>query len=177
MARYRRIDVGALQGRGAEPTQGTDAGAPEPSPLDTGALEAVRARRAGLRSAMGMLEHALAAPAPGRDEAWVDGVRAALATLRQVWTDHVVETEAPGGFLDELVSEAPRLANQAARLRAEHAEIMRDLVALEEALHPASDPEAVRTSLTSVLSALARHRQSGADLLYEAYDVEIGGGA
>ena len=41
------------------------------------------------------------------------------------------------------------------------------------------DPEWVerlRSVLTSLLVALARHRQRGADLVYEAYAVDIGGG-
>jgi hypothetical protein len=34
----------------------------------------------------------------------------------------------------------------------------------------------MRTDLTALLVALAKHRQRGADLIYEAYDVDIGGG-
>jgi hypothetical protein len=36
--------------------------------------------------------------------------------------------------------------------------------------------ERKRADLTTLLVALARHRQRGADLVYEAYDVDIGGG-
>ena len=52
------------------------------------------------------------------------GVRDALTTLHEVWTRHIVETEAPGAFLDELVSDAPRLATPTSRLRREHSEIL-----------------------------------------------------
>jgi hypothetical protein len=34
----------------------------------------------------------------------------------------------------------------------------------------------VREQVTSVLSDLIRHRQRGADLVYRAYAVDIGGG-
>jgi len=34
----------------------------------------------------------------------------------------------------------------------------------------------IRAELTTLLVALARHRQRGADLVYEAYDVDLGGG-
>ena len=34
----------------------------------------------------------------------------------------------------------------------------------------------MRAELTALLVALARHRQRGADLVYEAYAVDIGGG-
>ena len=36
--------------------------------------------------------------------------------------------------------------------------------------------EDLRVELTALLAALARHRQRGADLVYEAYAVDLGGG-
>ena len=36
--------------------------------------------------------------------------------------------------------------------------------------------EAIRESLVDVLRSISRHRQRGADLVYEAYHVDIGGG-
>jgi len=165
MARYRRIDVGTLK-------------TPTP-PLDD-----VRTRRAGLKVVMSNLELALAAPAPHR-ATWVAGVRDALHAVHEVWTRHIVETEAPGAFLDELVSESPRLSTPASRLRREHVEILETIVREEDRL--ASPPEegdsyeawaeATRVELTALLAALARHRQRGADLVYEAYAVDLGGGS
>ncbi len=163
MARYRRFDaLGA---------------AVLPSPE----LEDVRLRRAGLKAVMSGLEIALAAPAPQRD-AWLDGVRDALDAVHEVWTRHIVETEAPGAFLDEVVQEAPRLATPASRLRREHNEILATITRAEKRLlvPPADGYEAwveeLRSDLTALLVALARHRQRGADLVYEAFDVDIGGG-
>jgi hypothetical protein len=144
------------------------------------AIESVRLRRAGLKSAMSGLEIAIAAPAPGRIDEWAAGVREAVALVQEVWTRHIVETETPGAFLDELVEAAPRLATPAQRLREEHGEILSVLLDVEERLAP--DPEdeewanRMRGLLTSLLAALARHRQRGADLVYEAYAVDIGGG-
>jgi len=143
-------------------------------------IEGVRSRRAGLRTAMSALEYALAAPAPRRVDEWRHGVRDALSSLHEVWTRHIVETEAPGAFLDDLVEEAPRLYNQSLRLREEHGEILSILLEVDDRLQPDhGDPEWVerlRSVLTSLLVALARHRQRGADLVYEAYAVDIGGG-
>jgi hypothetical protein len=171
MARYRRFDAARA---GADPA-GTM------TPPD--ALEDVRLRRAGLKSALSNLELALAAAAPHRIDEWAAGVREALAILHDVWTRHIVETEAPGAFLDELVAEAPRLATPAARLRREHTEILgvidRAEVALSDLPPEAEQDEFVdtlRAQLTETLYALARHRQRGADLVYEAYDVDLGGG-
>ncbi|HEV7524446.1 MAG TPA: hypothetical protein VGP92_05740 [Acidimicrobiia bacterium] len=170
MARYRNFD-GAL---GA----GTDTKALHP------ALDDVRLRRAGLKAALSGLELALAAPFANRAD-WVTHVREALDVVHEVWTRHIVETEAPGAFLDELVTESPRLSTPASRLRREHSDILATIVREEEKLAtPPSDDddsyttwaEDLRVELTALLAALARHRQRGADLVYEAYAVDLGGG-
>src|SRR5262245_36241090 len=167
MARYRRFDAARAS----------------VDPTGMAALEDVRVRRAGLKAALSNLELALAAAAPGRLDEWGRGVQEALATVHEVWARHIVETEAPGAFLDELVAEAPRLATPAARLRREHTEIMNDIDRAELALKnlPAEAEQdafvdGLRAQLTEMLYALARHRQRGADLVYEAYDVDLGGG-
>jgi hypothetical protein len=169
VARYRRFDEVRA--------------AAEPDTAETEAIASARLRRAGLKSAMSNLELAIAAAAPGRLDAWTERVRNALATVHEEWTRHVVETESPGAFLDELVEEAPRLANQATKLREEHGDILTLVLGIEDRLGEVvvADPDAwveeMRTQMTSLLAALARHRQRGADLVYEAYDVDIGGGA
>jgi hypothetical protein len=169
MARYRRFDT-TRAGAGATDT------VPE-------VIEGVRSRRAGLRTAMSALESALAAPAPHRVDEWRYGVREALAALHEVWTRHIVETEAPGAFLDELVDEAPRLSTPAARLRREHNEILGVINRAEKSLDQVLLDEdhdvfvdTLRADLTEMLCALAHHRQRGADLIYAAYDVDLGGG-
>ena len=166
MARYRRFDT-------------TRAGAATVPDV----IEGVRSRRAGLRSAMSALEYALAGPAPHRVDEWRRGVRDALAGLHDVWTRHIVETEAPGAFLDELVEESPRLSTPASRLRREHNEILGVINRAEKALEQVlldDDHErfvdVIRADLTEMLCALAHHRQRGADLIFAAYDVDIGGG-
>lgn len=169
MARYRNFD-GTL---GAA----TDVHALRP------ALDDVRLRRAGLKAALSGLELALAAPFANRVD-WVMHVRDALDAVNEVWTRHIVETEAPGAFLDELVTEAPRLSTPTSRLRREHSEILATIVRAEKRLAtpPAEDDgyvawaEEMRVELTALLAALARHRQRGADLVYEAYAVDLGGG-
>jgi len=166
MARYRRFDT----------SRAGVATVPE-------AIESVRSRRAGLRNAISSLESALAAPAPHRVDEWRQGVREALTALHDVWTRHIVETEAPGAFLDELVDEAPRLSTPAARLRREHNEILGVMNRAEKTLDQVlldddheQYVEVLRAELTEMLCALAHHRQRGADLIFAAYDVDIGGG-
>jgi hypothetical protein len=174
MARYRRFDTA----RASAPGGGVVAEVPDPGPE----LNDVRLRRAGLKAALSGLELAIARP--GRGSEWTAAVRDALEILHEVWTRHIVETEAPGSFLDELVGESPRLATPASRLRREHSEILAGIVRAEKklAIIPIDDEsldahvEELREELTALLAALARHRQRGADLVYEAYQVDIGGG-
>ena len=171
MARYRRFDTARVGTMTA-----LDLTVPD-------AIAGVRLRRAGLRSAMSSLEVALAAPAPRRVDEWRFGVREALTALHDVWTRHIVETEAPGAFLDELVAEAPRLSTPAARLRREHNEVLGVITRAEKWLDQVllDDDhdqwvDGLRADLTTMLCSLAHHRQRGADLIFAAYDVDIGGG-
>jgi hypothetical protein len=91
---------------------------------------------------------------------------------------HVEITEAEDGLYAEILPAAPRLAHMMDVLRREHHEIRE---ALDHALHAieapegAGEPEALREELLGLLGHLVRHRQKGADLLYEAYDVDLGG--
>ena len=116
---------------------------------------------------------------------WVDGRARVARRVHEVWTRHIVETEAPGAFLDELVAEAPRLPTPASRLRREHSEILGDRSRAPRSVcstaagrrRPTTrGPTTCASSSPTLLVALARHRQRGADLVYEAYDVDIGGG-
>jgi hypothetical protein len=168
MARYRRFDLLAI---GSTATK-----APLPE------LDDVRLRRAGLKAVMSGLELALATPVAQRD-AWLSRVADALNAVHEVWTRHIVETEAPGAFLDELTAESPRLSTPASRLRREHNDVLAQITRAEKRLSMPPNgadydrwAEELRAELTSLLVALARHRQRGADLIYEAFDVDIGGG-
>jgi len=146
------------------------------------ALEEVRRRRAGLHAAMAGLEAALAAPA-GDTAGWSRRVGEALDGLGEVWSRHCADTEAPGAFLDEITAEAPRLAGPVGQMRREHADVSGLICRLGRRVAPtvaADETEArieeIRSDATVLLGLLVRHRQRGADLVYEAFAVDIGGG-
>jgi hypothetical protein len=126
---------------------------------------------------MGELEQAISSPAPGREDPWRKGLAIALDTLATVFEDHVVEAEAPRAFIDRAVEEEPRLANAAKRLRDDHVELAKviyDLVRrVSDGRGDPSTPAELRGEVLVLLDRLARHRQGGADLLYEAYQVDI----
>jgi hypothetical protein len=141
-------------------------------------LDLVRLRRAELREAMNRAEKALAAPASGRAGAWTDEVAAALRQLHADFGEHVAIAEGPDGLHADVLETAPRLHNAIKQLTAEHAQIWQDLDAVGTRLTSvvsAEDVHHVRALTTSLLARLTRHRQRGADLVFEAYQVDIGG--
>ncbi len=137
------------------------------------AVESARTRRADLHSIMVELEHAIAAAAPGREDAWEQQVRDALDSLASAFADHVRETEAVGGLFEHVRRRAPRLDHATRRLARDHATIATELAAATAALD--QGVAEARESALSLLAHLARHRQLGADLIYEAYEVDLGG--
>lgn len=141
-------------------------------------LDALGRLRAELRGSMTALEQALAAPTPGRAGAWAERVDAALGELAADFGEHVTATEGPDGLHGAVLAAAPRLSNSVNRLVVEHA-VIADLVGdlLRLVRLPVADGEvtAVRDLGTALLSRLARHRQQGADLIYQAYQVDLGG--
>jgi hypothetical protein len=148
------------------------AGAPDP------ALDDLRRVRAELRGSMAALEQALAAPASGRGGAWAERVDVALVELSADFREHVAVTEGPGGLHGAVVVTAPRLSSSVHRLVGEHAVItglVGDLLTRVRPPVPAGEVDAIRDLGTALLDRLARHRRHGADLIYQAYHVDLGG--
>lgn len=145
----------------------------------TSELDEVRRRRAELRESLDALERALASPAAGRPLIWGERVRTVLAEVADDLREHVRVTEGPAGLHQAILSGDLRLANAVAALTGEHHEIAVELADLETDTEPplsSAEVVEVRDRATRLLVDLIRHRQRGADLIYEAYQTDIGGG-
>lgn len=144
-----------------------------------GSLGPVRRQRAGLRRAIEQAERALAAPLTGRPGGWSAEVDHCLQQLAHAVDRHVQVTEGAAGLFEQIRAAAPRLAGPVQLLGEEHRAIRAALEAAVEAHRAAAVDEQrlaeVREQLTALLALLMRHRQRGADLVYQAYDVDIGG--
>jgi hypothetical protein len=146
---------------------------------ESDALSAARERRMALQEAMAGVEWAIASPSGTAD--WWTELAAALGGLQRALGDHIGEVEGSEGLLAELVAKAPRLARSKQQMEEEHVELVADLEGVGEivrqgAMEPdAVDVAATREQVMLLLGALARHRQAGADMVYEAYTVDIGG--
>ena len=145
----------------------------------TSALEAAKGQRLSLRRAIAGLEEALAASEdPDGLRALPERLTPALERLQEVFAAHVEVTESPGGLYQEILENAPRLANRVSRFRREHAEITEGIRRDLAACAAAGDPEAaqaLRDHSVRLFADLVRHRKRGLDLVYEAYHVDIGG--
>ena len=143
-----------------------------------GDLDDVRTRRVAVQDALRATEATLAAPLVGRPLKWAAGVAPCITALRESWLDHVDVTEDEGGLFAQVRADQPRLSRRVQQLAAEHHELIDGLDeagrALAAAGGDAEELTAVRESLTLLLGRLVRHRQRGADLIYEAYQVDIG---
>ncbi|HEV3462453.1 MAG TPA: hypothetical protein VHS79_21860 [Actinomycetes bacterium] len=148
----------------------------------TSALEAAKGQRLSLRRAIAGLEEALATPDNPDGLDGQDGLPTRLLPplerLQEVFAVHVEVTEAPGGLYQEILENAPRLANRVTRFRREHTDITEGIRRAVAECAGAGDPAAVqalRDHSVRLFADLVRHRKRGLDLVYEAYHVDIGG--
>ena len=121
------------------------------------------------------VRRAVGAPIASGDR-WRKRLRRELIKLARAADDHVVETEAPNGLLAEIVEEAPRLWREADGLRAEHLMLVQECACVLGQVEGSGSPLSLRRQVNTLLGRFERHRYRGADLVYEAFDVDIGGG-
>ena len=137
-------------------------------------VEKARVRRHLLGDALHGLERALAGPSDA--DHWIEGVAACLAELRRALDEHIEVTEGPGGLLEEVRDLAPRLSGEIGFIEAEHEELVDLLGKALTSLEQSTDPKAIRNRAMALLPRLSLHRQRGADLVYDAYNVDIAAG-
>jgi len=145
------------------------------------ALREAARRRQTLHEALVALEVAISSPASRRIPDWTRQVTKEAVAVRDAWEQHIDGTEKPGGLYEEIVGLSPRLAGTVDRLRAEHPEITEAVTQMVARLEhveigglewPLDD---ARDDLQRFVGKVIRHRQRGADLVWEAYNVDIGG--
>lgn len=146
---------------------------------DTADFDAVRTRREALYQAIVGLEDALATPI-GNGPKWRLRVAMAIDYATMRIDQHCSESEEPGGFLDQTGREAPRLSRRINQLRVDHERLEKEVFALQVAIGDLQDADVdaqasgIRNQALEFLGHLARHRQRGSDLVYEAYQVDLG---
>jgi len=147
----------------------------------TPALDEARQRRKTLHDSLVHLEVAISSPAAGRIQTWTAQVLKEMIGVRDAFEQHVFVTEKPEGLYEEILGRAPRLEHAITRLKDEHPDItgaIGEMVARLEQQEiggvewPLDD---ARDDLQRFIGRVIKHRQRGADLVWEAYNVDIGG--
>ncbi|MGI9598707.1 MAG: hypothetical protein ACR2QK_21260 [Acidimicrobiales bacterium] len=137
------------------------------------ALQAAARKRVELKDAVSGLE--TAAASASAEPGWRAQLIDRLEDLRSALDRHVTEVEAADGLLAELACIAPRLVGRIEETRAEHPVLCRQAGETIEAVAAGQEVDQARASVLELLLAVARHRQRGADLVYEGYEVDLGG--
>jgi hypothetical protein len=129
-----------------------------------------RERHQPLREAAEALKQA-AAGKPAEMTDALEQVSAALAA-------HIALTEGPEGTHDDLLAVAPRLANDIRLLTKDH-DFMERLVDTIGVVLRSETPDwqVIDEHVNRLLDHIAGHRLRDAELVYEAYHVDIGGQA
>jgi len=143
------------------------------------ALAAVNERRDEFYEGILELERAMAAPAGDDAVAWAADAAPAVEDMRRVLDDHIRETEAPGSFYDDVIEHSPHLVNAAHRLQAEHPPLASSVDALALELKTVTDDDGVeetRQAALELIKALLQHRHRGAELVYDAYNIDVAPG-
>jgi len=146
----------------------------------TRAFEEAARRRADLHHALVDVERAISSPAAGRLDTWIGDVVKQLSILLDSIDEHIEVTERPEGLYEEILRRAPRLSSQVDRLRSEHPALRAGTAELIERLHstpvgPGWPLDEARDDAQRLLGKIVKHRQRGADLVWEAYNLDIGG--
>jgi len=133
-----------------------------------------------MQEAVHVLEKALVSPAPGRESDWKRRAGAALAVVEDLVRQHVESAEGPGGLFQEieLTLGRPRDLTLA---KNEHERLLKASRALlmeldEKRDDPAFPAEEVRERTLRLTLVLRRHAAREADLVYSAFDLDLGAG-
>lgn len=142
-------------------------------------LGEIRIRRDELYVAILGLENAVSAPSKGRIVDWAHGVADHVERVRAAFKKHVAITENPGGLFDDVMDQAPRLAHAIAELRRNHKSLQSLLDDAERSIpnvHNVNRVERTRARLLDLIRDFLEHRHRGSELVYDAYNVDLGAG-
>ena len=141
--------------------------------VDNTTLSMAGRAREELSASAVQLERSLAAP---RSDLWAKQVEEDLHQLRIAITHHIHITEADNGLLEQVVQDSPRLVPDVEVIMADHTELCEAVdLALDIVDHSADRVHDIRSTVLDLLGRVYAHRQRGADLVFDAYNVDIGG--
>lgn len=138
-------------------------------------LSAALAMRERLYEAQLAVGRAIGAPIASGAR-WRKRLERALERITAALEEHVEETEGTSGILAEIIDQAPRLWREVEQVRGEHLELAEETATVVDALRSDASEAVLRKRAHELVKHFEQHRHHGADLVYEAFGVDIGGG-
>lgn len=142
-------------------------------------LGELKHHRSELKRTMNALEAAMARPVNADPGVWLDGVRQRLQDLIDAFDNHIRVHEGPDSFHADIVRTQPHLTSHVIRLQRDHDRLRVRLMSTAELVEtPITSRDLVhdiRSVGTTLLHDFARHRQRGADVVWEAFNYDVGG--
>lgn len=135
--------------------------------------EEARERHEPMQKAAEALKHAAAETGADRVGEMAD----ALEDVSTALTAHIALTEGQDGTHADLLAAAPRLANDIGLLTKDHEDMEILIDTTRVVLRSPPDQQVIDEHVNRLLDQIARHRLRDADMVYEAYQVDIGGQA
>lgn len=114
--------------------------------------------------------------ASSKDERWRSDIKREVAALAQGLAAHTRESEARGGILESIEEQAPRLWRKIDFLREDHEQLADSCTAISRAIEQKESDQQVAARCHGLIERLERHRRRGADLVFQAFGVDLGGG-
>ncbi len=125
-----------------------------------------------------MTELEFAVSGPAAAVGWAESVGLGLASVKTALEAHIDEVDGPDGLLADIAARAPGLKPACDELSEEHSVLRESLGRAEQDLIEAiqggpGGRARLRRRVIALLGRLALHRQAGADLVYDAYNIDI----
>lgn len=145
------------------------------------AADESRSDRVRVLLAVHRLEAALGAAAPGREEPWIDRVVESLRLLKSALAEAPGKSERRDGLWLDIERTCPRLMSRLEGLQQEYDEIRRQIDATLERLlgrgkNERTDFSDIRQRVAWLVTAIRHHQAREADLIFEAFNLDIGVG-
>lgn len=141
----------------------------------TNRVESARERRRALKDTMEAL--VAAASAPTGTVGWLEQVSKSIEEISHALDRHVDLVEGEEGLLAEITDMSPHLQPVIDQMRADHKDLQGRVdsakLAVKQARSGANGFAELRREIRELVSALADHRERGADLVYDAYNIDI----
>ncbi len=149
-------------------------------PDDSLALAENRTDRERSLHALHELELRAGSPAPGRKVQWLGQVLHALDVLEEMLATQYENSADPDSILSDIQRDQPRLHNRVVQLRRDSRHLHEAVSRLHTQLETTPPDDInfvdVRQRLDRVATELRYHRAKEADLIYEAFNVDLGAG-